>query len=593
MGRFLRLNGRASEWIVAAVIGAALTLPVAGVIGPWLAWTAGPVVTPTFLVIWLLATWAFGSPVAAGLTTRVDRTMLTASAAGTTVATAVLLAGPLRLLREGATWAERLRWMLDAEDNARFLGVAREVIASGPAGGKLTGDLGNGFVALAVTWLSAVRSPTIAGDPRLAAIDVINTSVILSILTLGVSMLLLIWALLWNSRCRPQPSLLLAGSAAVTAVAVSIATGVPLRNGFLSFVWGISWMVLTVGGMALLLRLTGPRVMIGALAHLGFGTVMVVRSWPFLLPAIAPVLLITLGLLGAGLLRRAARRRGLLAGLGIALAAMLAVVAANVRSSALWELWKDAGAEALTIGGTAIFASDRTRDVAIASVLASVAVLAGRAVATRRVTTEEGTIPAALLPVLAATGIWLFYGALRLAADLLTDGVLNYAGAKVFYGAVAVSFLLALPVLLIAALDLPAPLPLTLIVSFSLFLGTGQDLDDARVWRDATAPREAPHAVVMAEAIERTSPSTPIRCLPDFGVRTTPRARWASYFCATFAEDAFNERPFSAFRNPMLTVEADTFDDLIEQALRERPNEYLLALRITAGPGWFGWDGRS
>jgi hypothetical protein len=549
-------------------------------------------------LVWLTVAIVIARPVAGEVVARIGRarTTITLAAIGATSASFAIL--PSRLLSDSVPLAGRLTWLLGMEDNARFVGVARELIEA-PAGGKLAETFGTGFVAQAILVLDVLGPARVSADPRVAAVDAITLSVVLAIVLVGATVATSVWAAsLVGVPSRSGPVALgvtAVGGAVAASTAIGLAVVVPVQLGFLSFIWGIVWLALAVSIGQLVHRAAPSREPAAVLALACVAaTLLAIRSWPFLLAGMAPLLIVIASRLRTSR-AASARRPSMLRSIVIAVigVAVLAVVARVLWRSPIGSVLSSVGLEALTVGGTVI-----TIDVAvvrIAVVLTALGVLiaiidttrdrsVARVVRTRAVLISGSSAVAAVGLSLAAL--------VALSAALGVDGI-GYGGAKLLHALTALAMLLALPELVVRAADASrmVALPAGAVLLAALISGGPQDS-----WEDLerfVRPLEAPHAVAMATAIESSTPDTPIRCLPATDVNATMAARWAAYFCINWSEDAFNRDRQDGYRMDVLTLEDVTFEDLVAKIFRDSFADYVLAERITAGPGWAHWDGRS
>jgi hypothetical protein len=549
-------------------------------------------------LVWLAMAVLVARPAAGEVIGRSGRarTVVTLAAVGATTAAFAVL--PSRLLSDSVPLAGRLTWLLGMEDNARFVGVARELIEA-PAGGRLAETFGTGFVAQAILVLDVLGPARVSADPRVAAIDAITFSVILAIVLVGATVATSVWAAsLVGVPSRSGPVALgitAVGGAVATSAAIGLAVVVPVQLGFLSFVWGIVWLALAVSIGQVAHRSSSRRGPVALLALAGVAaTLLAIRSWPFLLAGLAPLLLVLASRLRTS---RAASAgpRSVLRSVGFAVigVAVLAVAARILWRSPIGSVLSSVGLDALTVGGTVITTDGRI--VRGAVVLTALGVLIAVIDAARdRSVARIVRIRAVLVTgsaAVAAVGLSLAV-LVVLSASLGVDGI-GYGGAKLLHAFTALAMLLALPELVARAANAPrlVALPAGAVLVATLISGGPQGS-----WEDLerfARPLEAPHAVALATAIQRSTPDTPIRCLPATDVNATSAARWAAYFCINWSEDAFNRDRQDGYRMDVLQLEDARFDDLVARILRDSFADYVLAERITAGPGWAHWDGRS
>lgn len=584
-----RTRWRVSTLIVAVTISSApvLALVTAGMLladrhlSPWQARVA-------LLVVGITFTTTVGSHVAREITERLGTLRPLAGAVGVALATAAFAVHPSRLLQDGNSTAERLTWLLQLEDNARFVGVAREMVSGSPSGGPLAEMFGTGFVAPALLLLGATAPDRLAGDPRTAAIDVVNLSAVLAILMTGLLVLLGLWSA--GSDRAPRPKGLRApldavAGAALAAAAITVTVVIPMQVGFLSFVWGVVWLGLAalIGGTFLnAARTSRPMATLVSAAWCA-SAILMIGSWPFLIAGLVPM---ALGILPApNRLTRLMRRRPVVSALSVVV--MVALTAMVIWSSPIRTVLTAYGIDALTVAGSLIITPPAMRTIAI---LATLGVML--------VPLFPSTVSPSLRHVLRSPGmasvsVGLSVLALWLAAAVLTGGQLGYAGPKLLHGFTAIAFVVALPAVAGAALDVRSPALVGIGVVTTTIIASGVIEERVDDWADFARADEQPHSRAMQVALMGTSPDVPIRCLPAPGRSVTDGARWATYFCVNWAEDAFNEGRFHGYRSAILNVQDDTFEPLVERILEERVTEYSFAYRLVAGAGWAGWNGQS
>jgi hypothetical protein len=545
---------------------------------------------PPIIVSWVLvaavllaSSATLGTQVAATVRARLGAARALTTMAGMTAATAFAAMAPARLLRAGNGPVEQLAWTLGEEDSAQIVGIAREMMTMGPAGGELAGIYGTGFMVAPVT-LMRMLGLAAGEDPRLAAVYAFTLSVAMASIAFGLAMLLLALTTGRSSARTARLSLVTAFLAALFGgvVAQSFVVFLPMRTGFLSLVWSMAWLVLAASLAAIELDHPTRVAQVLLVAHVIAATLLVVRSWPFLLAAALPPLLLVLRPLPwqravAGL--RSRRSFGVIALL------LLAVAAWRFLTSSLFGEVLSSGREALTIGASGIEA-DRLaiRLVTVAILLAGLAILASGVDRVPRVAIVVG-VPGALL---------LSWSGLKVLALLLTDGELNYAGWKLFYATVSVAAVVGFAAL--AGSSIPdrswTPGVAGTILGVVLLTSSGT-AGTSREWWDRTAPRTPPHAVAAIDAVRASSIDLPIRCTPQPGTAATEGARWAAYFCVRWMEDAFNEDRFHGHRFTFLGTEEPTFEEAVRRAREQDPSRYSFAYPMNVGPGWFGWDGVS
>jgi hypothetical protein len=575
--------GRYRDIPIALLVGAAATLSLFAVLHDVL--PSHPPVALSWLtlgVFWTLASTALGIPVAEAARTRLGVRRASAVLTGIGSATAFAAFGPGRLLTGGRSAVEQLAWTLGEEDSAQIVGIAREIITSGPAGGELAEIYGTGFMVVPLTLMRMLGLPGGESDPRILAIYAFTFSVTLAVATLGLSMALLALSV---GRASTRPSILsliatVSAGAIGGVVALSLAVFLPMQTGFLTLVWSMAWVALTASFVAIRLERASALTQSIVLLHVSASIYLVVRSWPFLLAATLPPLAIALRPLPWRPIFARLRSRWYVA---VGMLAAIALGAWQALSSSLFGEVLSYGREALTISASGIFA-DRlaVAGVSLAIAIASVAVIRSGAERWARLTIIVG-VPGSLL---------LSWFGLKLLALLLTDGELNYAGWKLFYATVSVSAVVGLAALAgSTVLDRRWSSGLAGTAVGLLLLTSSSTVQTYERWWDRTSPQSPPHAVAAVDAVKASSVNLPIRCMPKPGTAATDGARWAAYYCVRWMEDAFNVERFHGHRFTFLNAEGPTFEDAVDRALRDDPNRYAFAYPMTLGRGWFGWDG--
>jgi len=365
-------------------------------------------------------------------------------------------------------------------------------------------------------------------------------------------------------------------------VAQSLVVFLPMRTGFLSLVWSMAWLVLAASLAAIELDRPTRVAQFLLAAHVLAATLLVVRSWPFLLAAALPPLLLALRPLPWR--RVAARLRSRRSAGAIALLA-IAAAAWRFLSSSLFGEVLSYGRGALTVGASEIEADGIAVGLITASILlTTLAILASRIDPVPRAAIVIG-VPGMLL---------LCWSGLKLLALLLTDGELNYAGWKFLYATVSVAAVVGFAALLGSSVPdrswtpgVAGTILGVVLLASSVTVGTSRD------WWERTAPRTPPHAIAAIDAVRTSSVDLPIRCTPQPGTAATEGARWAAYYCVRWMEDAFNEDRFHGHRFTVLNTNEPTFEEAVRHAREQDASRYAFAYPMTVGPGWFGWDGVS
>jgi len=579
----------ATVWTLAGVLAVAPGLAIATAVFQFMdrhppRWS----VLVLILSAWVLVAVAAGRSIGSRVIDRVGMLRPLAAVAGGSATGWLFARHPIGLAVGPALPAERLMWLLDMEDNARFVGVAREMLEGAPSGGRLAAEFGTGFLSPALLVRSA-WSDTGSGDPRLAAIDVVNLSAGLAILVVALIVITVSLTTMAQRETTGHRPLRAAIDAILTAtatgVAAWVAVAVPMRSGFLSFIWGVVWLCLAAALVAWIPSSERPAAAVLMLAWLA-SVLLMIGSWPFLLAGALPALLLVR--VPGGHAAGSGLRRPALVLLGTT--AVLVVVGWLLWDSQVRSVLGSVGLEALTVEGTVITTDLWLRLLGGAAVIGALLVAASGSEATSPLgrLRSVGTSSAA-----AAAAVGISLGALHLLARLVSDGETAYAGRKLLHGTVAVAVVVALPAVLAwaAGTRFVVGVPVGAAV-VALILGTRSgDIHD--VWEAAVHVHVQPHALAVTEALAMTSSELPIRCLPPSGTPATSGARWAAYFCVNWVEDAFNEDRRDGFRMDLLLTEDPTFDALIERMRSERQSDYLFAHLIVAGPGWAHWDGSS
>lgn len=593
-----RVVEHAHQTALAMLVGFGPTLVILGATHDAFGVTVpAPVSAIALQILWTVSSLTAGRAVAARISDRSSAFDVWSRVAAVAAVSGLVISALGRLLLPRFGPAERLAWMLSEEDNAQIVGIAREILTEGPRGAVLAEQYGTGFVTLPLTLMRIAGGPlAVESDPRLQAITLFVVSTMVAAVIAGLAMALLSALPHHVHPGRAAPSstsrrttaasvLVCAASAAIASlIGFSLLLVLPMRTGFLTFVWGLALVLLGAALVAVTPRDASWAARTLLVVHLVATVLMLLSSWPFIAPALAPVLLVPLLWVDwqRALLAAKARPRRTLV--------MVTAITGALGLLTVWFLrWGPAaevlsyGADILTVGGSGISADDLLPRAAILTfVLLIPAILLGSAPGTRA--------PQLLAIVGPVLGAGLLYLALRAAATLLTDGLLGYSGVKLFYGLTALGVVLGLTAL--ASQAARAGLPAAL-VALLLLGGVHQLSPTASLhteWRTSTLQQGALHAEATVEAI-RPSTDLPIRCLPTPGTVVTDRTRWAAYFCARWMEDAFNAGRFDGRRFELLAADGPTFGPTIDRIVAEHESEYLFAYRMTMGRGWFGWDG--
>jgi hypothetical protein len=511
-----------------------------------------------------------------------------------------MIAALVRLSLPQYGTAVRLAWIINEEDNAQIVGIAREILVDGPRGAHLAEQYGTAFVNLPMTLIEILGGPLATEtDVRLQAVTIFLASTVVAILLTGLAMGLLLalpqhtqmgglqGARRSGGRGTIVSTVGAIGAGVITLIGFSLVVVLPMRTGFLTFVWGLGIVLLS----AALVAATPPDASATARAvlvtHLIGSGVLLLSTWPFIGPALVPLLLVPLlWIRWAALLDVMHERPVLTFGIVGGVVMLLALAA--------WSFlqWGPAaevlsyGVELLTVGGSGIYADRAVTSSAIVAALATIAAI---------MLGLRGRDRSALLIGFAGPflGAGLLYLGIRLAASLLTEGELGYAGVKLTYGVIALAIVLGLTGVSSYSAHLGTPFVVLVLV---VVVGLHQVSETASLhsdWWSHNFRPDSPHADSAVEAIRATSVDLPIRCLPSPGTVVTDRTRWSAYFCARWMEDAFNEGRFNGRRFDLLNAPGPTFEETIARIESEDRSEYLFAYRMTMGRGWFGWDGNA
>ncbi len=544
------------------------------------------------LVAWVGSGATLGIAVAARVEGRRTSADVWGRILGVAAVTAYIGGAIARLLLPGRTPSDRLAWLLAEEDNAAFVGVAREILTNGPRGDWLVEDLGAAFMNLPYALLRMSGGPLTGDDDlRLQAIALTVVSTLVAILLAGLAMSLLSALPHHVHRPRTQRAasrtsivMIVAGSvgAALASLAVfSLLVVLPMRTGFLTFVWGLTLVLLATTVVSITPTDAGWPARVVLLVSLASTAVLLLGSWPFIATALAPLGLIVLTWVDWSRVRTALRRRPAI-GAAVLATIGLTTVVGTILAARLPQVTRviELGTDLLTIGGSGIFADQPIRRMAtILMVIAAVLVLSRRPI-------PAPVAIAVLGPPLGAGALML---GIRIATDMFTDGTLGYAGVKLSFGVVTLSLAIGAIAVISHASRLGAVgsvlalglvvLPLTSSVTAGAHSG----------WWDRTAQYGSPHAMATEAAIRATNEDLPIRCLPSPGTAITDRTRFAAYFCIRWMEEGFNAGKFRGHAATILNAEGDTYEEIVERILAEDQSNYLFAYPFTMGQGWFGW----
>ncbi len=503
----------------------------------------------------------------------------------------------------GAGPVARLAWMLGEEDNAHVVGVARELLDTGPRGAELAAQYGTSFATPGVAALRSGLAGAATGDARLDAITATTAAAAVLPLLLGLALVLAAVAVRAARPADPattaprsiarrsgRAAAAFAAAALLGTAAQLTAVALPLQLGFATLAWALAWVVV---GWAAVLGLEvalppgasgGSGARVALVVQVVAAAVLLEGSWPFLagalvLPVVvrmaAPALAtVRRGIAGAG---RAAVLRAAVAAVAVA-TAIGAVLAASGAFQTVLAFGRVAFTAGVEVGSSIIAVGPALRAAAAVAILAVVAVV-GRAAGRTRLAVAVAS---------AAAGAGVSLAVVQAAAVVVADGITGYGGSKLLLALVVLALAAGAAVVGTGARPVVGSAVGVLLVALILVDPLGRT---AVGWWERTAPSEPPHAVATVAALESSSPDLPIRCRPAPGTPATTTARVAAYFCIVWMEDAFNAGPSSGNRFDFFTTEAATFDDAVRTA--EADGLYGFALPLRLGPGWFGWDGVS
>jgi hypothetical protein len=553
--------------------------------------------SPVVLRILLAAAWAslsvlLGRSIAMAFVGRRAALDALARATGALISTAFVAGALGRLLSSSRGTDERLAWLLGEEDNAAFVGVAREVVVHGPGGSDLVGEFGAAFMSLPFALLELAGGPLAGeGDVRLQAISLTVVSAVVAICLAGVAIASLVALPHHVSDSDPRwggPTLVSALTGSLAAAAISLAglsllAVMPLQAGFLTFLWGLSLVLVASGSVAVLPQDASAGARTAVLLLLAATVVLLIGSWPFIAAAVAPLALLPLLWVDRARFRTWRKENRALAS-GSATALLLAVPAGLWFLASLPQIEKvlELGRDVLTVGGSSIHADRWSVRIAVLATIGATLLLT-------RVFVQRRNVLLALLGPLAGAG--LFMAGIRVATDRYADGVMAYAGFKLLFGLVTLALILGGALLVSSSARAGT---LVSLVALAVVLAPHVLSESATTysgWWDRTERPGSPHAIAVVGAIDATTPDVPIRCLPAPGTRIEGVAPWAAYFCVRWVEQGFNEGRFDGNSFRLLNAQGETFEEVVEEILREQQSEYLFAYRLTMGRGWFGWSG--
>lgn len=572
------LHGEARSTIGSVAVGAFLMITVGSAVHELLPVFPAVAVSQALLgLLWLLGATTLGGLVVHHVRSTVGWRRASAMTIGTGIATWGLLEPVIMLLRPSTPLAVRLAWFLGEEDHAHFMGIAREVLTLGPQAGQLAAEVGTGFVSPVIVGMRALR--LVGGDPRLTAVTVMTASVALLIVMLGAGLLLLQITASYpvDRPSSAQLVVLAVASWSAASIGTAVAVALPMQTGFLSFMWAIGWLTVGVAMSPLLLSSATVAQRLGLLFHIAASVLMLVRSWAFLIGGLVPILIVLM-VLSWPRLWPIVRARWYV---GTALIIGLGLILLTMFQRSLFRYVLGAGREALLVQASHIYFDELLFRALLFCFAGGVVIsLFG----------PPRTAIRTLLVLGPAASVGLSWIGLWILTQFLVDGEIRYAGIKLAYGGVAVASLVLLSALIGLATreHLIVQAAFTAILMF--VLTSSATVGIAENWTGRIAMHEQPHAVSVIDAIEKSSPDLPLRCLPRPGVSVSPGSQWAMYFCVRWIEDAFNADRFHGYRFDFLAADGSDFSSEIAEA--RASGRYDFARIVLLERGWFGWDGR-
>ncbi len=549
------------------------------------------------LVLWLTTSMTLGTEATRRIVGRRALADVWVRILAAAAVTAYFAGALIRLLLPSRGPSARLAWILSEEDNAHVVGVLREVLVDGPRGVELAEQYGTAFANIPLLILRLLGGPVASdGDVRLQAVTGFTVSAIVAIALAGLALALLV-ALPRHIHRDPTATgrrigafeMALGGiySGAAVLAASSLLIVLPMRTGFITFVWGLTVVLVSSALVVLTPSQASPGARLVLVASLLGAAAILLSSWPFILTALLPALALPLTWIRwSGLVELTRQHRGRVAA-GLAIGLVLLLLGAT------WLLHWGPAAEVLSYGRDILLAqaSGISADTNVARLSAIVLVAAvTMALLSMAAPGRTAMVLALAGPPIGAGSLYL---GLEIAAAILTDGELNYSGIKLLYAVIVLAATLGLVGVAALANDSGRTGILVAGILIALVHWTSPTVNLHTEWWERTDLDGLPHASAVVVAVSNSSADLPIRCLPASGTAVTPVTRWASYFCARWMEDAFNEGRFGGGRGQLLNADDATFDDIIDRLRAEHPSEYTFAYQMQMGLGWFGWDGRN
>ncbi len=490
----------------------------------------------------------------------------------------------------GADLVTRLGFAILEEDNAHVIGVAREVATSGPRGEFLANMYGTGFVVLPHLLLRLFGGPLSSelGDPRQAAITTFVLSSLVVIVLLGSA----VWMIATFTSAslepfglrRPQPSTLTFLNTLVASwIALAVIIVIPMRTSFLTFVWGIACLALTVAVALIVPRGSGATVQLAVALHTVAALVVLVGSWPFVAAGALPVLIIVIRKADLHWLTSRPLALGILA--ISALAVLLPLIWSWSRSGLFAEVISY-GRELLTLKASAIEA-DRSAWLVLLVVVSVVAIVAHRRHDSRAIRSSPSGARLATLVIGPPAALVLLYGGLLVAALILTQGELNYAGDKLRYAIISIGLLLAAPAAAALSDRLSRSASVTLLCCLIVGAATSSTIQPSETWWDRSRPQRFPQSELVVATLRESDPGVPIRCLPPPDLEVSPLTRRAAFECVRWVEDAFNTNRGHGHRMTFLFSDDADFGPAVTLALSDE-DFYDEVTRLTMRGGWAG-----
>lgn len=251
------------------------------------------------LVVWTTAARTLDASFVAALQSSAARQVVLIRMAAVGGVTAFVAGTIVRLLLAPSTTGERFAWMLSEEDDAHVVGVASDVLAAGPRGLQLAEQYGTAFIKIPLVLARAVGGlPSAKQDPRLQTITLFAVSTLVVITLAGLAMTLMTAPPHHVHRSTGRvaaglPAALVAalGTILATTIGMWLLMELPMRT---AFVWGLTIVPLGAGAVVALPVHAPPAARVVTLTHLVGIAVLLLSTWPFIVPALGALLLVPL-----------------------------------------------------------------------------------------------------------------------------------------------------------------------------------------------------------------------------------------------------------------------------------------------------------